>query len=217
MKLLTPINAGVFVIGMSFGSLATTIFFSSTFPLVMPAEKQIVHIKQVEYQNDFQNWMHVMDSSHTVSKSFYFGGVFPVSIHISFVNDPKKYLNTDFLDFYPSFEIQQPSQYGNAFTTWDYQHYPNKIFIVINHNDVSDVNTKSHEMSHAVDKMMLSLGINDTEVKAYLIGYLMTRVEDVPRWDILKSEYSGTWYSTSGKTGAAIRLGGTVTTPKKFR
>lgn len=141
-------------------------------------EHTIVKIHEVHGYTSWSGWTTYQDSSHTVSINIPLE-VFPMSVVVDFVNNTKDYLDTDFNTYYPLFMPGEVDSY--AVTMWR-RTYPSLVFVVIPHEAKNDTDTKSHEISHAVDKIMLRLGIDDTEVRAYLVGYLMRQIEDVPEW-----------------------------------
>jgi len=141
-------------------------------------EQTIITVREVQASLSWSNWVTYSDSSHTVSKIVDLE-VFPYSVHFSFVDNPKTYLETDFRIYYPKFDY---SSDGYAMTVWNSE-YKNLVFVIIPHDAKNNNNVKSHEVTHAVDQIMERLGLEGTECRAYLVGYLMKEIEEVPEWE----------------------------------
>jgi hypothetical protein len=157
-------------------------------------EQTIITIKEVSGFTSWSEWTTYSDSSHTVSRTVDLE-VFPYSVNFSFVDNPKNYLETDFRIYYPKFDYTSD---GYAMTVWNSE-YKNRVFVILPHAARIDNNTKSHEVTHAVDQVMEKLGLEGTECRAYLVGYLMKKIEDAPEWkasEVNHILYSGTGYRT---------------------
>ncbi len=150
--------------------------------------KEIINIETVSgYTNWGDGWTIMMDSSHTVKKDFYFGDVFPMSVQVNFVNDVEVFVKTDFKNYVSKSDFSSIVDKSYAFTVYDFDNYPNIVFVVLPHSSAKDDGTKSHEISHAVDRVMKRLGLEGTECRAYMIGYLMREMGTIPQWK--KNEY----------------------------
>lgn len=139
-----------------------------------------VNVKQIYGITSWDHWTQFSDSSHTVVKTVSFD-IFPSVVNFIFVKDAGTFFKNEFNYHYPDFGTID--QHGYATTISSNSAYPNHVFVVIPHSAKNDVNVKSHEVSHAADQIMSRLGINDSEVKAYLVGYMMEEIETVPDWE----------------------------------
>lgn len=145
-------------------------------------QKEIVQIRTITLEHDWDsNWYMSSDSSHSIQRTVDFDDVFPFSIKVMVVIDPKKFIRSDFKIFYPYFGDTKGAN-GSAFTMYDPDNYPGIIFIVLPHGVNEE--TKAHEASHAVDRIMKNLGLEGTECRAYMIGHVIKQIGEIPEWKI---------------------------------
>lgn len=61
-------------------------------------------------------------------------------------------------------EIEDDPSGGRCYGSW------------IWYEDLGDINTIAHELSHFLDNLFATIGSNDTEFRAYVTGYVMEKV-----------------------------------------
>lgn len=88
-------------------------------------------------------------------------------VEVIYTEDVSRYRNTTLLKYRP--ELGTFEEACGALHS--YLHNVTGSHIILHHD--APLSTVAHEVSHFIDKIIREAGIDDTETRAYLMGYVM--------------------------------------------
>lgn len=93
-------------------------------------------------------------------------------VDVYFTDNPEEFRNVNLIKKFPKL----PKVEGEfiALHTFYWKHYPSRAWVILPHT--KNIGLIVHEITHAVDRIIEYHGFEGTEIRAYLMEYIINKV-----------------------------------------